>query len=38
MLRRITESVVISKIMEDDLMNSKSEQNYVCIPRTVVNR
>ena len=38
MLRQITESVVISKIREDDLMNSKREWNYVRIPRTVVNR
>ena len=38
MLRRITESVVISKIREGDLMNSKSEWNYVCILRTVVNQ
>ena len=38
MLRQITESVVISKIREDDLMNSKSEWNYVRILRTVVNQ
>ena len=38
MLRQITESVVFSKIREDDLMNSKSEWNYVCILRTVVNQ
>ena len=38
MLRQITESVVISKIREDDLMNSKREWNYVRIPETVVNR
>ena len=38
MLRQITESVVISKIREDDLMNSKSEWNCVCILRTVVNQ
>ena len=37
MLRQIKESVVISKLREDDLMNSKSGQNYVRIPRTVVN-
>ena len=29
MLRQIAESVVISKIREDDLMNSKSEWCYV---------
>ena len=38
MLRQITESVVISKIREDDLMNSKSEWSYVRILRTVVNQ
>ena len=38
MLTQITESVVISKIREDDLMNSKSEWNYVRILRTVVNQ
>ena len=38
MLRQITESVVISKIREDDLMNSKSEWNYVRILRTVVDQ
>ena len=30
MLRQITESVLISKIREDNLMNSKSEWNYFC--------
>ena len=38
MLRQITESVMISKIREDDLMNSKSEWSYVRILRTVVNQ
>ena len=38
MLRQITKSVLISKIREDDLMNSKSEWNYVRILRTVVNQ
>ena len=38
MLRQITKSVVISKIKEDDLMNSKREWNYVRILRTVVNQ
>ena len=38
MLRQITESVVISKIREDDLMNSKRQWNYVRILRTVVNQ
>ena len=38
MLRQITQSVVISKIRDDDLMNSKSEWNYVRILRTVVNQ
>ena len=38
MLRQITESVVISKIREHDLMNSKSEWNYGRILRTVVNQ
>ena len=31
MLRQITKSVLISKIREDNLMNSKSEWNYFCI-------
>lgn len=34
-LRQITESALISKIKEDNLMNSKSEWNYPSIPRTV---
>ena len=38
MLRQIAESVVISKIREDDLVNSKIEWSYVRIPRTVVNQ
>ena len=38
MLRQITQSVVISKIRDDDLMNSKSEWNYVRILWTVVNQ
>ena len=38
MLRQIAESVVISKIREDDLINSKSEWCYVRIPRTVVSQ
>jgi len=36
MLRQVTESVLISKIEERMLINSKTEWNYVCIPRTVV--
>ena len=38
MLRQIAESVVISKIREDDLMNSKSEWCYVLFSRTVVSQ
>ena len=30
MLRQIRESVLISKIREDNVMNSKSEWNYFC--------
>lgn len=36
MLRQITESVLINKVQEGQLINSKSEWNYVRIPRTVV--
>ena len=36
MLRQITEAVMISKVTETDLINSKSEWNYAHIPRTVV--
>ena len=36
MLRQITESVLIIKIREDNLMNSKSEWNHFRIRRTVV--
>lgn len=36
MLRQVTESVLISKIEERMLINSKTEWNYVCTPRTVV--
>ena len=36
MLRQVTESVLISKIDERMLINSKSEWNYVRIPRTIV--
>ena len=36
MLSRITESVLINKVEEDKLINSKSEWNYVRIPRAVV--
>ena len=39
MLRQITKSVLISKIREDNLMNSKSEWNYFCrVRRTVVTQ
>ena len=38
MLRQITESVLISKTKEDNLVNSKSEWNYVRIPRTFVTQ
>ena len=36
MLRQITESVLINKVDEIKLINSKSEWNYVRIPRAVV--
>ena len=36
MLRQITESVLISKIDERILINSKSEWNYFSIPGNVV--
>ena len=36
MLRQITESVLINKVEEGKLINSKSEWNYVSIPRAVV--
>ena len=36
MLRQITESLLINKVEEDNLINSKSEWNYVSIPRAVV--
>ena len=36
MLRQITESEVINKVEEGKLINSKSEWNYVRIPRAVV--
>ena len=36
MLRQATESVLISKIKERMLINSKTEWNYVGIPRNVV--
>ena len=36
MLRQITESVLINKVEEGKLINSKSEWNYVRIPRAVV--
>ena len=37
MLRQITKSVLISKIREDNLMNSKSEWNYFCSPKDCCN-
>ena len=37
MLRQITKSVLISKIREDNLMNSKSEWNYFCRPKDCCN-
>ena len=36
MLRQITESVLINKVEEGKLINSKSKWNYVRIPRAVV--
>ena len=36
MLRQITESVLINKVEEGKLINSKGEWNYVRIPRAVV--
>ena len=36
MLRQITESVLINKVEEGKLINSKSEWNYVSIPRVAV--
>ena len=36
MLRQITESVLINKVEEVKLINSKSEWHYVRIPRAVV--
>ena len=36
MLRQITQSVLINKVEEGKLINSKSEWNYVSIPRAVV--
>ena len=36
MLRQITESVLINKVEEGELINSKNECNYVSIPRAVV--
>ena len=36
MLRQITESVLINKVEEGKLINSKREWNYVRIPRAVV--
>ena len=36
MLRQITESVLIKKVEEGKVINSKSEWNYVRIPRAVV--
>ena len=37
MLRQITKSVLISKIREDNLMNSKNEWNYFCRPKDYCN-
>ena len=37
MLRQITKSVLISKIREVNLMNSKSEWNYFCRPMDCCN-
>ena len=36
LLRQITEAAMISKVLETDLINSKSEWNYAHIPRTDV--
>ena len=36
MLRQVMESVMMNKIDERKLINSKNEWNYVCIPRTVI--
>ena len=36
MLRQITESVLINKVEEGKLINSKSEWNYVNVPRAVM--
>ena len=36
MLRQITESVLIKKVEEGKLINSKSEWNYISIPGAVV--
>ena len=38
MLKQITKSVLITKIMEDNLMNSKREWKYFCIRRTAVTQ
>ena len=38
MLRQITEAVMINKVLENDLINSKSEWNYACIPWTVMEQ
>ena len=36
MLRQVTESVIINKIDEKKLINSKNECNYIRIPRSVI--
>ena len=36
MLKQITECVLINKVEEDKLINSKSEWNYVRIPKAAV--
>ena len=37
MLRQVTESVIIGKVEDHRLMNTKSEWNYFRIPRAVVS-
>ena len=36
MLRQITESVIMNNVKDSELLNSKSEWNYVRIPRALI--
>ena len=38
MLRQVTEAVTIKSIKEEDVMNLKTEWNFTCIPRAVIER